>query len=106
MEASPIVEKSQRCLRLVDDIEFHVSSEAEYASWWEGVQMRTHLSTSKLGVFAAGSLSIDHRLRRNKTVTKAIIQILDALLANLKSCVSRFLLDPCRWLTIRSEAYI
>ena len=86
MESSPIVERTDRCLELFEIIGKAVSSEAEIGTWVQNVQIRANLFTSKLGVFAAGSLSIDHRLRRNKTVCRGIIQILDAVVSNTENC--------------------
>ena len=90
MTVSPIVDKSQQCLHLIEAIGIAGLAKDEAEKWAEEQQMRLSLFTSKLGVFAIGSLSIDHRLRKNKTVTRALVQILDALLKNLASCRYNF----------------
>ena len=88
MERSPISEKADRCLQLLDIIGNRDHSEEEISTWLQNVQLRANLFTAKLGVFAAGSLSIDHRLRRNKTVARGVSQILGAVLLNLEGCPS------------------
>jgi hypothetical protein len=91
MESSPIADKTQKCVRLLE-IYNGVSWASKFhnITWEEDVQIRVNLFTSKLGVFATGSHSIDHRLRKNKTVSRAIVQLLESLLANLTSCMASY----------------
>lgn len=87
MDTSPISDKSQRCLNLLAKIDRDPLYGADITPWLEDVQLKVNLFVSKLGVFAAGSLSVDHRLRRNKTVSNGISQILDAALLDVVDCL-------------------
>lgn len=87
MDPNPISTRAERCSLLLGKIGERVDTGTELSAWLESVQIRSNLFTAKLGVFAAGSLSIDHRLRRNKTIGRAIVQILDSELFNLACCI-------------------
>lgn len=54
--------------------------------WAEEQQARFRLWAANLGVFAKGQASIDHRLRDSSELQDLVLQLLDALCANLHIC--------------------
>lgn len=83
MASSSIVTRSEEFL----DQLTNQDSESEYAPWAQSQKMRLSLWAAKLGVFASGALSIEYRLRKNEVAAQAILQLLDALVSNLRSCI-------------------
>lgn len=78
MEVGSISAETDRCLQLLNTLWRGRQLEADMRAWLEDAELKVNLFVSRLGILAAGSHSIDHRLRRNKTVSSAILQILDA----------------------------
>ena len=52
----------------------------------EEQQARFKLWAANLGVFASGQVSIDYRLKDNSDLQDLVLQLLDALYANINIC--------------------
>lgn len=83
-----ISKKAERCLNLLQAIAQGRHLATDILEWAENALIKLNLFVAKLGVLAAGSLSIDHRLRRNKTVSNAVTQILEAAVLDLVDCAT------------------
>jgi hypothetical protein len=77
-----------RCLTELADIVVEDGSQQiiYYGDWAEDQMTRFNIWASNLGVLAQGHASIEHRLRDCNEVYRLILQLLDALHANLLFC--------------------
>lgn len=60
--------------------------------WAQEQQARFRMWAANLGVFARGQASVDHRLRDSSELQDLVLQLLDALYANLNFCTNRLIL--------------
>ena len=90
MSTGGIVSQAELCLEALGVLAEGVPTDdpnREDAAWLTDQQLRFDLWCARLGVLAPGDLSITHRLRRNQVAARAIAQVLEALLINLRLCI-------------------
>jgi hypothetical protein len=82
-----IVDNAKACREafklLADDAQTR-SLDETHQTWLCDQDALFSIWVAKLGVFAPGDLSVEHRLRKNQLVVEGLTQILEALLFNLR----------------------
>jgi hypothetical protein len=85
MPVESIVSATSLCKVSLDQLHSLPDDTVISKQWIEQQQMLLDLWASILGVFAHGTHSIEHRLRRNLAYSHAIAQLLDSVVRNLQS---------------------
>lgn len=81
-----IPEKTQACVSSLKNLRDLAAASQAQRTWAEDQLARLNLWADSLGIFAQGEFSINHRLAKNRQVTRLVEQLVEALAGNVAAC--------------------
>ena len=81
-----IPEKTQACVSSLKNLRDLAAASQAQRTWAEDQLARLNLWADNLGIFAQGEFSINHRLAKNRQVTRLVEQLVEALSGNIAAC--------------------
>lgn len=85
--SSSIASLTNSCVALFGSLTQDPRTHAKEATWIDEQRMLLNMWAVQVGAQARGRSSIDHRLRRNPTVTASIVRLMEILQDNLQSSI-------------------